>query len=591
MSNSTTKPNGFNVYKRLLSHMWRYLPIFILGIVAMIVASGTEAGFTWLLKPILDQGFIGRNRLFLEWLPFIIITAFIMRATTSFVSQYCIAWVGRYLVMNFREKLFRHYLSLPATFFDERSSGKLLSVITYNVQQVARASTRALIIVVRESCFAAGLVVVMFINSWRLTLIFIVTVPLIAAVVMISSRRMRRIGHRIQDAMSDVTHIAQEGLEGYKVIRSFGGQNYEANKFHRAVQDNRRREMKDVVADAVGSSLVQIVIAMAIAVMVFLATSSSHYGISAGAFVSMIAAMLAILKPMKNLTTVNSIIQKGIAAAESIFAVLDETPEQDLGDKIVTDLQGEVHFKQVYFHYPQAKKQVLTDINLVIRAGETVALVGRSGAGKSSLANLIPRFYEPQQGIITIDGTDIREFTLASLRRHISLVSQHVTLFNDTVARNIAYGSLSQVDRQTIEAASTAAHAIEFIRELPAGFDTIIGENGVLLSGGQRQRLAIARAILKNTPILILDEATSALDTQSERFIQEGLTTLMQNRTTLVIAHRLSTIENADKIVVMEAGKIIEVGTHQQLLANDKHYAKLHAMQFNETLVSAAASA
>ncbi len=582
---------GVSVYKRLMGYALDYWPAFIFGIVGMLMSSGSDAAFTWFLKPLLNDGFINKNQHFLFWLPYIIVGAFVFRGIASFTANYFITWIGRNVVMRFRQLLFAHFLKLPAAYFDTRNSGELLSVIIFNVQQVASASTKAFIRVIRESFLIVGLIVVMFLNSWRLSLIFILTVPVIALIVSYTSRRMRSLSHGIQDNMSEITHIAQEGLEGYREVKSFGGQNYEQGKFNSVTKHNRQREMKVIVADSIGTSSVQILASFAIAITVYLATSDGRFGISAGAFVSFTASMLAMLKPLKNLTTVNSTIQKGIAGAESIFAVLDEPTEQDTGTTILPRAQGELIYENVSFQYERSHKGVLHNIDLTIKPGETVALVGRSGSGKSTLVNLLPRFYEYQTGCITIDGYTIRDLSLSSLRQQVALVSQHVVLFNDSIAKNIAYGQLETVSREEIIAAAKAAHAYEFIQELPEGLDTLVGDKGVLLSGGQRQRLAIARALLKDAPILILDEATSALDTEAERHIQAALETLMENRTTLVIAHRLSTIEKADKIVVMEKGRIIEMGNHSTLLEQDGHYAKLHALQFHdESLQSEAES-
>lgn len=573
--------NGFRIYQRLLRFARQYWGAFAIGLLATVLSSGTDAAFTWLLKPVLDKGFIARDATFIRWLPLIIVAAFLVRGITSFAANYYMTWAGRNVVMKFRQTLFAHMLRLPASFYDNATSGQLLSALLYNTEQVAKASTDALVTVVQETCFISGLIVVMLSISWKLSLWFMFAVPLIAAVARYASRRMRRLSQNVQQSMGDVTHVAEEAIEGYKVIRTFGGENYEKDKFIAATLQNCKREMKVIATNSLSTATVQQVAGIAIAATIYLATS--HYAaVSAGGFASMLAAMLAILKPMKNLTAVSSTIQRGIAAAESIFALLDQPAEQDQGSIYVQRVTGKIAYQQVNFAYQPEGAKILSDINFTVEPGQTVALVGRSGSGKSTLVNLLPRFYDPHQGRILIDGQDIRTLHLEDLRNQFALVSQHVTLFNDTILHNIAYGRFSSASEEAVLKAAEAAHAMEFIRELPDGLQTIVGENGVMLSGGQRQRLAIARALLKDAPILILDEATSALDTESERHIQAALEELMKGRTTLVIAHRLSTIEKADNILVLDKGCIVEQGNHQALLNLNGHYARLYQMQFKD---------
>lgn len=568
-----------HVYLRLLLFAKQYWLTFALGIIGTVLSALSNAFFTWLLKPILDKGFIERDLHFIRWLPILLFAAFLLRGIAGFIGDYYMARTGRQVVMRFRQEMFQHLLRMPAEFYDRASSGQLLSTLIYNVDQLAKASTDALVTVVQETCFVGGLIVVMFINSWQLSLIYILSVPLIATTARYASKRMRNISRSLQASMAETTHIAQEAIEGYQVIRIFGGQKYEYDKFRQITERNRNRELKVTATNSIATGLVQQVAGLAIAIIIFVATLRSIH-ITAGGFASMLAAMLAILKPMKNLTNVSSNIQKGIAAAESVFSLLDTPHEVDKGKQQLNPCQGEIEFQQVTFQYPHREKAVIQDFSLTVKAGQTIALVGRSGAGKSTLTKLLPHFYDSYQGKILLDGIDIRDITLKNLREQIALVSQQVTLFNDTIAKNIAYGSFDKAPIQDIIDAARAAHADEFIQTLPEGYNTLVGDKGVLLSGGQRQRLAIARAILKKAPILILDEATSALDSESEQYIQEALTKLMTQCTTLVVAHRLSTIEKADVIVVVDDGKIVELGNHQELLALDGHYAKFHRIQF-----------
>ncbi len=576
MKKSAGLSNGVSLYRRLLSDVRPFWLAFSLAILGNVLYASTDAAFTYVFKPILDRGFVARDAAFIHWIPILLIGLFIMRAAGNLLSSCCMTWVGRSVVMHYRKRLFHHLLHLPAKDYDSRSAGELLSTLIYNVEQVAGACTDAFTVLVQSGCLVLGLFVVMFLNNWQLTLIFTITIPVIAVIVKYTSLRMRRLSTRIQETIGEVTHIAEEGIDGYKVVRTFSGQAYESAKFDIANKLNRRQEMKVVVTRALGGSAIQMVSAMVLAVLLYIVTMpNTAFTLSAGSFTSMVLAMFAMLKPMKNLTQVNSTIQKGLAAAQSIFVLLDTELEKDTGKKALPHARGSVAYHQVCFGYRDGKS-VLQDISFTIEPGQTMAIVGRSGGGKSTLVNLLPRFYDVSAGAILIDGVNIEELTLASLREQIALVSQEVTLFNDTIANNIAYGALRTVATEDIIQAAKAAHAMEFIEQLPQGLATKVGDKGVLLSGGQRQRLAIARALLKNAPILILDEATSALDTTSERIIQQALQALMASRTTLVIAHRLSTVQRADMILVVDRGRIIERGTHQTLLANEGYYASFY---------------
>lgn len=576
-----TKRKGVKIYRRLLQATKRYWALLIFGIIGTILVSLTDAWFAWLIKPIINRGFIARDVAFIRWLPLIIVLIFLFRGMAGFLSTYFINRVARNVVMDFRRMIFSHLLHLPAEFYDKHSSGYLLSTVIYNVEQVAQASSDALVITLQEFSLVIGLLIVMFVINWELTLFFLLVTPIIAFVMKTCSVRLHRLSTSVQKSVGEVTHIASELIEAYKIVRLFGGQNYENDKFRRATKVNQQRELKVVVTNSVSTSLVQLLISIAIAVILFFATQPFLH-VTAGSFASVVASMIMMLRPVRRLTTVNSCIQKGIAAAESIFKLLDEEIEKDEGNRPLLRVKGSIQYSHVYFIYDKSQRPVLSDINLTIEVGQTVALVGRSGAGKSTLINLLPRFYEISSGIIKIDGVSIKEFHLQELRNQFSFVSQNTILFNDTILNNIAYGQVGCINKKKIIEAARAAHAMEFIDQLPEGFNTIVGENGVVLSGGQRQRIAIARALFKNSPILVLDEATSALDTHAERHIQAALENLMYQRTTLVIAHRLSTIEKVDWIIVMDRGRIVEKGTHKELLALNGMYSELYQMQFLE---------
>lgn len=574
--------NSFLLYKRLIKYTLPYWLSLTIAIVANILYSTVDASFAYMLKPLLDEGFTHKNPTFLEAIPFIIVGLFVLRAIFNLTGNYSMALVGRSVVQVLRVQLVQRILRLPCSFYDRTSSGYLLSLIVYNSSQVADASTNALTDFFQALFLVLGFLVVMLSISWRLSLIFLVTVPIIALLLSVSSRRLRRLNRKTQDTVGGITSVAEEVIDGYKVVRTFGGEAYELNKFIAVNKKNVFNELKVVITKALSTSSVQLMGVTVLAVMVWLATHNhSSTALTAGGFTAVIAAMMGLLKPMKALTTINATIQRGLAGAESVFHVLDEPEEVNTGTYQTPRVKGAISYKNVNFSYPRSNVQVLHDVNIEIKPGQRVALVGRSGSGKTTLAGLLPRFYDLTAGDITIDGVSIRDYEITNLRSHCALVSQQVTLFDDTIAHNIAYGRLGeQVTTEDIIRAAEAAHAMEFIKDLPQGLDTLVGENGVLLSGGQRQRLAIARAILKDAPILILDEATSALDTESERFIQEALEYVMEGRTTLVIAHRLSTIEKADHIIVLQDGRVLEMGDHATLIAHNGQYAKLHRLQF-----------
>lgn len=570
-------------YRRLLAHSARHWPIALLAVLGMAVDAGATAGFTWLIKPMLDDLFVQQNQSTIFWMPIAIVVVFLLRGVATWLTDYGVARVGRGVVHSLREQVFGRYLVMPAGYFDREPSGQLIARVTYTVEQVAQASTDAVKVMIVDSLTVLGMLFVMLWYGARLTLALFVMAPLIAALVWFVGRRYRRISHRIQHSVGSVTGVVEEVVGGQREVKVYGGRDYERRRFADINEQNRRLNLKVASTNALSTALVQIIAACALAAVVFFATRPSMLAtMTAGSFMATITAMIAMLPSLKRLTTVQAMMQRGVAAAQDLFGVIDTPGETDVGTLQIERSRGEIVLERVSLRYPGASADALQEVDLVCPAGKVTALVGRSGSGKTTLASLIPRFYEPDAGRVLLDGRPLQEWTLASLRDQIALVSQHVVLFNDSIARNIAYGSLGGATREAIRAAAAAANALEFIERLPDGLDSHVGEGGALLSGGQRQRIAIARAILKNAPILILDEATSALDTESERLIQDALARLMRERTTLVIAHRLSTIEHADRIVVLDQGRIVETGRHDELLARGGHYAALHRMQFHD---------
>ncbi len=570
------------LYLRLLGYVRPHWRMFALSLVALVATAATEPLLPALFKPLLDEGFVAKDPDFIRWVPILLLALFLVRGVTSFVSTYCMAWVGSRLVMDLRAAMFDKLMTLPTRYFDQNPSGQLIAHLAFNVNQVTQSATNSLTTLVRDTVTVAGLLAYLLWLNWQLTLIVFGMVPLTLWVVRIASRRLRGLSRKAQQNIGELTQVIDEAVGGHRVVKLYGGEAYEQGRFRHAANHARLFEMKRVAANAVYEPVIQFIAALALAVIVYIAAGqASTNTTTVGGFVSFFMAMLLLFAPLKRLTAVNDQMQRGLAAAETIFTLLDEEAERDSGTRTLDRIEGRLVFHDVALTYAGKTVPALAGITLDIAAGETVALVGASGSGKTTLANLVPRFYDPDAGRIELDGVDLRALRLQDLRRHIALVSQDVVLFNDTLAHNIAYGNRRDATPDEIRAASVAAHAWEFIQGMPEGLDTLIGENGMRLSGGQRQRIAIARAILKNAPILVLDEATSALDSESERHVQAALETLIANRTTLVIAHRLSTIERADRIVVLEGGRIVETGTHADLLAKQGRYAHLHAMQFS----------
>ncbi|MCW9082055.1 MAG: lipid A export permease/ATP-binding protein MsbA, partial [Colwellia sp.] len=540
------------------------------------------------LQPLIDEGLEGANPDFMKWAPLFVVVAFIFRGIFHFVANYCLAWVGNHVVTDLKQHLFEHVMAMPVAFHDKESTGGLISKLTFDTEQVLNSVSKSILVIVQQSAFVLGLIGLMFYISWQLSVIFLLITPIIAIIVNIVSKRFRKVSKNIQGAMGEVTTAAEQTFNGHKVVLTFGGQEKEFNRFEQINKNNRQQRMKLVATKAGSVPVIQIIASFALA-FVFYAVNSETLrdSISAGSFVSVITYMTMLLRPLKMLTNVNSEFQKGMAACVSIFSVLDQETEKDTGNQHISKAQGKIAFKDVNFAYDYAEHQAadthpkwaLENISFEVNPGEILALVGRSGSGKSTASALLLRFYQASQGEVLIDDVNIEHYYLSDLRHQFAYVSQQVVLFNDTLASNIAYGK-PEASKEEIIAAAKSAHVMEFAEQMEQGLDTNIGENGSLLSGGQRQRVAIARALLCDAPFLILDEATSALDTESERHIQDALQTLQQNRTSIVIAHRLSTIENADKIIVMEQGKIVEQGNHQSLLAKNGAYAQLHSFQF-----------
>lgn len=578
------------IYKRLLSLSAPYWPVFLGVALTSALFAASDAGFAFLIKQLTEIVSAGeelteQQELVRRWLPLGVLLLFIVRGTCNFLSTYGMGWISNRVVKEIRRRVFERYLDLPTAYFDHQASGILLSKLTYDVAQVAESASNTVIVLFKDTLTIVFLVLYMLYLSVQLSMFVFIVAPIIALIVRFLGTRFRKHNKRIQATVGDITRIGSEALESHRVVKIFGGHDYEAGRFEEANERNRRIQMRLLATSAAGNGITVFVTAFGVAGVIYLI---SQIEIDVSRVAAFITAMVLLMAPLKRLTSVNATIQRGVAAGESLFRILDEQSEADTGEFNPDSIAGRVEFRDMTFSYLGSEAPVLQNINLSVEPGETIALVGRSGSGKSTLVSLLPRFYDYDSGSITIDGRELKEFSLNGLRRHISLVSQEVTLFNDTIAANIAYGGLSGATAAEVEAAAAAAHVTEFVAAMPRGLQTMIGDRGVLLSGGQRQRISIARALLKNSPILILDEATSALDTESERHIQAALEKLMEGRTTFVIAHRLSTIESADRIVVMHDGRIVEVGKHADLLVAGGAYASLHQLQFNDEGNSAA---
>ena len=577
-----TRPR--EVYGRL----WRYVtPHKLIGMVAVIgmtVTAIIEGALVLLLEPLMDEALVAQNLTTAMWLPIAFVTIFALRGISGFATEASLGWIGRSVISSLRRDVFRKFLTLPTKFFDKQTTGPLLSRMTYNVEMVAESVTSVVTIAIRDVLTVFAAIGVMLYQSPTLTVFVAFLFPVIAAIVHFLGVAFRRYSDRIQDSVGEVTQVTEEIIRGNQVVKAFGGYEYEQNRLEEVDERNRKQNLKLIRVRSMGVAVTQVIFGVGVAAVVYAASRESIDGdLTPGQFISFFSAMMLMLQPVRRITNVNATLQRGVAGADSLFEIIDEDDEIDTGTVHADRVNGNVEFRNVSFSYGKDDKKVLQDISIVVKSGTTLALVGHSGSGKSTLASLLPRFYDVDSGDILIDGTSVSDYSLASLRDNISFVTQDVVLFNDTIGNNLAYGQLKNKTEEEFLAAAEAAHVVEFVNDLPEGFDTMVGDRGVLLSGGQRQRIAIGRALLKNAPVLILDEATSSLDSHSERRIQEALNVLMKDRTTIVIAHRLSTVERADQIIVLDAGRIVESGTHSDLLAANGHYAALYRIQFSDT--------
>lgn len=571
------------VYGRL----WRYVvPHKLIGLIAVIGMASTaaiEGSLVWLLEPLMDEAVVHKNIEDARWIPIAFVAIFVLRGFAGYATESSLGWIGRSVISSLRRDVFRKFLTLPARFFNKQTTGPLLSRMTYNVEMVAESVTSVVTVAIRDVLTVIAAIVVMVYQSGKLFLFVAMLFPIIAVLVRILGIAFRRYSNRIQDSVGEVTQVTEEIVRGNWVVKAFGGYDYEQQRLEEADERNRSQNLKLIRVRSLGVAVTQVIFGIGIALVIYAAsTEASQDHLTGGQFISFFGAMMLMLQPVRRITNINATLQRGVAGADSLFGIIDEDDEVDTGTVDAGTVRGEVEFRNVSFGYEGDKGNVLQDISVRIEAGKTLAVVGHSGSGKSTLVSLLPRFYDIDSGELLIDGVSITDYTLDSLRDNISLVSQDVVLFNDTIANNLAYGKLKSKSREELLEAAEAAYVMEFVNDLPAGLETYVGDRGILLSGGQRQRIAIGRALLKNSPILILDEATSSLDSHSERSIQDALERLMSNRTTLVIAHRLSTVERADRIIVLDAGRIVESGTHTDLLAADGHYAALHRMQFSD---------
>lgn len=569
--------NAKEIYLRLFRYAWRYKYLFGFSIFALVVLSASNTGFLALIKEVTDEGFVKKSEDKKLFLPLLLFGLMVLRGVAGYVSVYTMRSVARRVVEDFRKEMFGKLMLLPVHYFDARSAGALVSKFTYDVERLSSATTRSWMNVLRDILTVIGLIAYMLYLDWQLTLVFATILPFIMLYLRKITPKLKANAKSVQHSMGEMTKSAEEAIGGQRIVKVFGAQDFEFQRFAEIVTNNRRIELRLTRISGLSSFVVEFFAAVALAMVIYYAMGT----FSVGEFAAFVGALLMLIGPIKHIAAANEDFQVGLAAAQSIFDVIDATPEPDEGKLEIGRAKGNIEFKNVTLRYEDASGVALDNLSFSIKAGEKIALVGRSGGGKTTLVNLLPRFYELQQGEVSLDGVDVRQLKLRNLREQFALVSQDIVLFNDTIFNNIAYGALRNASEEDVIAAAKAAHAWDFIQQLPAGLQNEIGDRGVRLSGGQRQRIAIARAILKNAPVLLLDEATSALDTESEQHVQAALDGLMQNRTSIVIAHRLSTIENADRIMVMEHGKIVEIGSHDALIKLDGQYAKLYEKQFS----------
>jgi subfamily B ATP-binding cassette protein MsbA len=576
-------PRLTQVYSRL----WRYvMPHKLIGLVAMLAMAGTaliEVSMIWMLEPLTDEALVARNLETARWLPIAFVGVFIGRGLFGFGTEYSLGWIGRSVISNLRRDVFRKFLTLPSGFIETHATGPMLSRMTYNVEMVAESVTNVVTVAVRDLLTVIAAIALMIYQSPRLFVFVMILMPIIAVLIQVLGKAFRRYSGRIQDSVGEVTQVTDEVLRGNRVVKVFGGYDYETSRLIEVDERNRRQNLKLIRARSMGVAVTQVIFGVGVAGVIYAAAIESVNGnLSPGKFISFFGAMMLMLQPLRRITNINAVLQRGIAAGDSLFSIIDEPDEPDSGTVEVERARGDVEFRNVSFWYNSETAPVLEDVSFSVEAGKSIAIVGHSGSGKTTLVGLLPRFYDARSGEVLLDGKPVTDYRLTNLRENISLVSQDIVLFNDTIENNLAYGQLRQRSRAEILQAAEAAHVLDFVQEMPEGFETVVGDRGLLLSGGQRQRIAIGRALLKNAPVLILDEATSSLDTKSERRIQAALDKLMENRTTLVIAHRLSTVENADEIIVLDEGRVVESGTHRELLDKGGHYAALYRMQFSE---------
>jgi subfamily B ATP-binding cassette protein MsbA len=577
------KSDPYRSYRRLLSYSLTYWKIFVIAIVGMVIVAGTDTALAAYMKPLMDGSFVEKDPNVIKAMPWILISIFVVRVFAMFFSMYGMSWVGRKVIMELRGEMFSRLMQLPKSYYDTATTGELISKFTFDVEQVANASTKVLTTLIRDSFTIIGLIAWMIYLNAILAAMFLTAGPFLIMLVAYVSTKFRKVSRRIQGSVGDVSRVLEEAIKGQIVVKIFGGREYEEAQFNELNEHNRRQNMRLIATQALSTPIMRLIVGIALAGVIYVVTNESMIEVvSVGTFTSYMVAMAMLFAPIKRLADINAELQRGIAAADSVFRLVDLENEVNTGTYSVDRASGAIEFDHVSFSYETGMVRALKDINLRIEPGQTVAFVGRSGSGKSTLLNLLPRLYDASAGSIKLDGRDVKDYRLDNLRSQFAYVGQDVVLFNDTIENNISYGELKQADRSDVIQAARAAHADEFIGEMSQGYDTTVGERGVMLSGGQRQRIAIARALLKNAPVLILDEATSALDSESERYIQASFDELKKNRTTLVIAHRLSTIENADLIVVMSDGEIVETGKHDDLIHKGGHYSSLHQLHFQE---------